>query len=311
MYCLRSGSVKNINTPEGVGSAFVPVKPVSTDDPYLPRPQSTHGAHHPDHGFGAGHVVKQEPCDVTDNHLSHYFAPNPSFQRQSETFGSLQFPAREMLHQPGPFSPAGQSWPGGSAGDVEDIVDFDAGYVVSSKLSQLVANGAYSYLPAPQKAPPHDTPTNSLQAASPPGHSSYQYPMRIKPDPDAGSPSGSFSHTSCDSACSGHTTRVVQIKSEYQSHDHTCSQPVNRAAGHVTNISASVRIKTEPEANSTTSKEDPDSSMPAVWEPPLWRVQYQNICQMRAYRTAPVDTDGCFMLAERDVPPQVLPMELY
>ena len=41
------------------------------------------------------------------------------------------------------------------------------------------------------------------------------------------------------------------------------------------------------------------------WNPPLWKEQYENIRKMRVDRTAPVDTNGCFMLAQRDVPPEV------
>ena len=42
-----------------------------------------------------------------------------------------------------------------------------------------------------------------------------------------------------------------------------------------------------------------------IWEPPLWRQQYDNIRNMRAKRDAPVDKYGCFMNADRDVTPEV------
>lgn len=42
-----------------------------------------------------------------------------------------------------------------------------------------------------------------------------------------------------------------------------------------------------------------------IWEPPLWRQQYDNIRSMRSKRDAPVDKYGCFMNAERDVTPEV------
>lgn len=41
------------------------------------------------------------------------------------------------------------------------------------------------------------------------------------------------------------------------------------------------------------------------WVPPLWKQQYENIRKMREGRNAPVDTHGCFMLAEKGVPPEV------
>lgn len=41
------------------------------------------------------------------------------------------------------------------------------------------------------------------------------------------------------------------------------------------------------------------------WEPPLWKQQYENIRTMRAKRDAPVDKYGCFMNAEKEVPPEV------
>ena len=41
------------------------------------------------------------------------------------------------------------------------------------------------------------------------------------------------------------------------------------------------------------------------WIPPLWKQQYENIRKMRESRNAPVDTHGCFMLAEKDVAPEV------
>ena len=44
---------------------------------------------------------------------------------------------------------------------------------------------------------------------------------------------------------------------------------------------------------------------PTPWVPPLWKEQYENIRKMRETRNAPVDTHGCFMLAEKDVPPEV------
>lgn len=44
---------------------------------------------------------------------------------------------------------------------------------------------------------------------------------------------------------------------------------------------------------------------PTPWIPPLWKQQYENIRKMRETRNAPVDTHGCFMLAERDVAPEV------
>lgn len=44
---------------------------------------------------------------------------------------------------------------------------------------------------------------------------------------------------------------------------------------------------------------------PTPWVPPLWKQQYENIRKMREARNAPVDTHGCFMLAEKDVPPKV------
>ena len=42
-----------------------------------------------------------------------------------------------------------------------------------------------------------------------------------------------------------------------------------------------------------------------IWEPPLWRQQYDNIRSMRSKRDAPVDKYGCFMNAEREVGPKV------
>ena len=42
-----------------------------------------------------------------------------------------------------------------------------------------------------------------------------------------------------------------------------------------------------------------------IWEPPLWRQQYDNIRNMRSKRDAPVDKYGCFMNAEREVGPKV------
>ena len=45
---------------------------------------------------------------------------------------------------------------------------------------------------------------------------------------------------------------------------------------------------------------------PTPWVPPLWKQQYENIRKMREARNAPVDTHGCFMLAEKGVPPQVI-----
>jgi len=42
-----------------------------------------------------------------------------------------------------------------------------------------------------------------------------------------------------------------------------------------------------------------------IWEPPLWRQQFDNIRNMRSKRDAPVDKYGCFMNAERDVGPKV------
>ena len=47
---------------------------------------------------------------------------------------------------------------------------------------------------------------------------------------------------------------------------------------------------------------------PTPWVPPLWKQQYENIRKMREARNAPVDTHGCFMLAEKGVPPQVIIM---
>ena len=44
---------------------------------------------------------------------------------------------------------------------------------------------------------------------------------------------------------------------------------------------------------------------PTPWVPPLWKQQYENIRKMRETRNAPVDTHGCFMLAEKDVAPEV------
>ena len=41
------------------------------------------------------------------------------------------------------------------------------------------------------------------------------------------------------------------------------------------------------------------------WEPPLWKQQYENIRTMRSKRDAPVDKYGCFMNAEKEVPPEV------
>lgn len=41
------------------------------------------------------------------------------------------------------------------------------------------------------------------------------------------------------------------------------------------------------------------------WEPPLWKQQYENIRSMRSKRDAPVDKYGCFMNAEKEVPPEV------
>lgn len=45
---------------------------------------------------------------------------------------------------------------------------------------------------------------------------------------------------------------------------------------------------------------------PTPWVPPLWKQQYENIRKMREARNAPVDTHGCFMLAEKDIPPEVI-----
>ena len=42
-----------------------------------------------------------------------------------------------------------------------------------------------------------------------------------------------------------------------------------------------------------------------AWEPPLWKQQYENIRTMRSKRDAPVDKYGCFMNAEKEVPPEV------
>jgi len=47
------------------------------------------------------------------------------------------------------------------------------------------------------------------------------------------------------------------------------------------------------------------------WEPPLWKQQYENVRDMRSKRDAPVDKYGCFMNAERDVPPEVVWSEVY
>ena len=44
---------------------------------------------------------------------------------------------------------------------------------------------------------------------------------------------------------------------------------------------------------------------PTPWVPPLWKQQYENIRKMREARNAPVDTHGCFMLAEKGVAPEV------
>ena len=49
---------------------------------------------------------------------------------------------------------------------------------------------------------------------------------------------------------------------------------------------------------------------PTPWVPPLWKQQYENIRKMREGRNAPVDTHGCFMLAEKDVPPEVMQLEI-
>lgn len=40
-------------------------------------------------------------------------------------------------------------------------------------------------------------------------------------------------------------------------------------------------------------------------KPPLWKQQYENIRTMRSKRDAPVDKYGCFMNAEKEVPPEV------
>lgn len=46
------------------------------------------------------------------------------------------------------------------------------------------------------------------------------------------------------------------------------------------------------------------------WEPALWKQQYENIRQMRSKRDAPVDKYGCFMNAEKEVPPEVRVYEM-
>lgn len=42
-----------------------------------------------------------------------------------------------------------------------------------------------------------------------------------------------------------------------------------------------------------------------MWEPPLWKQQYENIRKMRSKRDAPVDKYGCFKNAETEVSPEV------
>ncbi len=169
----------------------------------------------------------------------------------------------------------------GSGGGLEDIEDFsfDAGYVISSKLSEMVANGAYSY-PSPSV---NHTPSHTSHITRP--HS----PNRIKMEPgvshDPLPPPTSYHHVKIKTEPGTESTPLVAVKQE---------------------PGTSTDVKTPPTTTPTIKvKGEPGENKEEMWEPPLWRAQYRNICQMRSERTAPVDTHGCFMLAQKDVLPHV------
>ncbi len=257
---------------------------------------------------------------------------------------------------------------GGGLDDLEDF-NFDAGYVISSKLSDMVANGAFSYPPTYSNSVnhhPHDSHLTRPHSSHPlqnriktePGMSyecppSTQYGIKTEPGMEqfptvtikqepglATTQEQSGIHTiarvkrepglATTQEQSGiHTIArvktepglattqeqsgihtIARVKTEpglattqEQSGIHTIAR-VKREPGLATTqeqsgIHTIARVKTEPgDATVKTEKEE-------SWEPPLWRVQYQNICQMRSERTAPVDTHGCFMLAQKDVAPRV------
>ena len=226
-------------------------------------------------------------------------------------------------HNHGPFSSLASHVdnvlpPGG--GLEEEEFDFDAGYVISSKLSQMVANGAYSY---PDSGSQGHTelsshtltpPTHPLHTPSQPTH-----PVRVKIEPGLTLPQAT--PTSNHGADMLMTLRVksepgVDLPTDSCPHSNPGWAPTIKRESDDTlpcthtdqqSTRPSVKVKSEPGSRDKkpgVKSEDIEDS----WEPPLWRVQYENICQMRRERTAPVDTHGCFMLAERDVPPHVRAM---
>ncbi len=273
---------------------------------------------------------------------------------------------------------------GGGLDDLEDF-NFDAGYVISSKLSEMVANGAFSYPPPnsnsvnhPPSHLPHDShptrPHNShpLQnrIKTEPGMSyerppptqygiktepgmSYerppptQYGIKTEPGMSYERPPPTQYGIKTEPGMEIDLFPTVTIKREPgieplqqfptvtiqqepglattldQSGIHT-AVTVKREPGLATTLDQSgihtaARVKREPGLATTLDqsgihtaagvKREPEDAVKTEkeegWEPPLWRVQYQNICQMRSERTAPVDTHGCFMLAQKDVPPHV------
>ena len=308
MYGLRSGRLQDTATHrESQGEDGVSGSPYRASG--YPYPHQHPMLLHSNPGPGAGgSVVKQEPSDTSfiNNHFSPYFTPDPSLAQGSGTFGNLRLQEEHTHNQTTQFREVG----GRDCGleDVEDIVDFDAGYVISSKLSQLVASGAYSYPTAPTTTPP----VNYYSLNS----------VHIKPDPDAPINHPTILNHTHSYSTNSHTDiqppGLVRIKSEPSTSNYHCSKSSTDTSlsslqtgcvHHSSNIAPTpLRVKVEPgtETSCVSVKQDPDQpSSSESWEPLLWRVQYQNICQMRTDRTAPVDTHGCFMLAEREVPPQV------
>ena len=216
---------------------------------------------------------------------------------------------------------------GGGLDDLEDF-NFDAGYVISSKLSEMVANGAFSYPPPNSNSvnhPPSHLPHDSHPTRP---HNSHPLQNRIKTEPGMSyeRPPPTQYGIKTEPGMEIDLFPTVTIKREPgieplqqfptvtiqqepglattldQSGIHT-AVTVKREPGLATTLDQSgihtaAGVKREPEDAVKTEKEE-------GWEPPLWRVQYQNICQMRSERTAPVDTHGCFMLAQKDVPPHV------
>lgn len=251
MYGLRSGRLQDtVPHTEKQGEDKVSSSPY----PYARKHSNS----------GPGVLVKQEPSDTLfiNNHLSPYFTQDPSPVQGSGTFGSLRL-QEEHTHNQTTHDQFRQV-DGRDCGleDVEDLVNFDAGYVISSKLSQLVASGAYSY----QTTPPPPRPV----------HSRNPYSLNsvcIKPDPDSINHPTTLNRTHSYFTTSQPDTQLpgqVRIKSEPSTSINHCSESLTdttpsssrTSCMHVSNITGptSLKVKVEPGANTdcVSVKQDPD-----------------------------------------------------